>query len=150
MVKRAAKKKSQSEHLKEQLARALADYDNLRKRVDRERENFGRLANVKLVVRLLSVYDMLEGAQAHLEDTGIAITIEEFAKVLKEEGIEKIETKPGDKFDEEIHEAVEVDDLPAGGKSKENRVTKVILSGWKLIDGPIIRPVKVKAGKKGK
>ena len=160
MVKRAAKKKTEgAKHLKEQLARALADYDNLQKRVEREREDFGRLANVRLVVRMLPVYDMLEGAQGHLNDTGIAITLEEFAKVLKEEGIEKIETKPGDKFDEEIHEAVGVEDPPAfrsehsgsktGGKS-QGKITKVILSGWKLIDGPIIRPVKVKAGKKGK
>jgi molecular chaperone GrpE len=149
MAKRAAKKKTEgAKHLKEQLARALADYDNLRKRVEREREDFGRLVNVRLVVRMLPVYDMLEGAQGHLNDTGIAITLEEFAKVLKEEGIEKIETKPGDKFDEEIHEAVEVEDPPAGGKS-QGKITKVILSGWKLIDGPVIRPVKVKAGKKG-
>ena len=146
MVKRAAKKKTEkAKHLKEQLARALADYDNLRKRVEREREDFGRLVNVRLVVRMLPVYDMLEGAQGHLNDTGIAITLEEFAKVLKEEGIEKIETKPGDKFDEEIHEAIEADDPPAGGKGKESRVTKVILSGWRITDGPIIRPVKVKA-----
>ena len=156
MVKRVAKKKTEgAKHLKEQLSRALADYDNLRKRVEREREDFGRLANVRLVVRMLPVYDMLEGAQGHLNDTGIAITLEEFAKVLKEEGIEKIETKPGDKFDEEIHEAVEVEEIKEKKKATgpeasgpEGKITKVILSGWKLIDGPIIRPVKVKAGKK--
>ncbi len=141
------KKKENAKYLKEQLARALADYDNLSKRVEREREEFGKLANVKLVIRLLPVYDILEGAQAHLKDTGIAITLEEFAKVLKEEGIEKIETKPGDKFDEEIHEALEVDESE---DKNQGKITKVILSGWRMTDGPIIRPVKVKVGKKGK
>ena len=43
MAKRAAKKKTEgAKHLKEQLVRALADYDNLRKRVERERSSRGR------------------------------------------------------------------------------------------------------------
>ncbi len=149
MVKSTTKKKTEGvKHLKGQLARALADYDNLRKRTEREREEFGKLANVRLIVRLLPVYDILEGAQKHLNDTGIAVTLEEFTKVLKDEGIEKIEANPGDKFDEEVHEAVAVENPPAGGKSKEGKITKIILSGWKVVDGPIIRPVKVKVGKK--
>lgn len=153
MAKKRGKKKISDrsyKELKNQLVRALADYDNLRKRVEREREEFGKLANLTLVARLLPVYDMLEGAQKHLADSGLAITIEEFKKVLKDEGIERIRVKIGDKFDEEVHEAVEVEDPPAGGSGKEGKITKLILSGWRVVDGPIIRPVKVKVGKKGK
>lgn len=147
--KRGIKKVDQEkiEDLENKLARALADYDNLRKRVEREREEFGKLANLRLVVRLLPVYDMLEGAQKHLNDSGLAITVEEFIKVLKDEGVKKIEVKVGDKFDEEIHEAVEIDE---GKSKKQGKITEVILSGWRFIEGPVIRPVKVKVGKKGK
>ena len=141
------KRKDKAEELKEQLARALADYDNLRKRVERERGDIGKLAKATVVVQLLPVYDMLEGAQKHLNDSGLAITIEEFKKVLKEEGIEKIDAKQGDMFDEELHEAVEVVDKNSKGKKGEGKISEVILTGWKLVDGPIIRPVKVKVYK---
>ncbi|MFV1917342.1 MAG: nucleotide exchange factor GrpE, partial [Patescibacteria group bacterium] len=138
------KGKGETEKLKGQLARALADYDNLRKRVEREREEYGTYAKVTLMARLLPVFDMLEGAQAHLKDSGLAIIIEEFIKVLKEEGIEKIEIEEGDEFDEELHEAVEAVYPPAGGKgkgsNKEGEIDELILTGWRLVDGPIIRP----------
>lgn len=151
-VKKTDRKKSvdQTSELKEQLARALADYDNLRKRFEREREDFGRVAKVMLIARLLSVFDMLEEAQKHLKDSGLAITIEEFTKVLKEEGIEKIDVKAGDAFNEEVHEAVEVIDLNSDGKDKEGKITEIILSGWRLVDGVVIRHAKVKVGKKEK
>lgn len=153
MVKRAQKSKvkdskAEVDVLKNQLARALADYDNLRKRVEREREEVGKLAKAMIVARLLPIYDMIEGAQKHLKDSGLAITIEEFIKVLKEEGIEKILVNAGDKFDEELHEAVEVIGQ-AGQKGSEEKISEVILSGWRLTDGPVIRHAKVKVEKKG-
>jgi molecular chaperone GrpE len=147
--------KKEIEHLKNQLARALADYDNLTKRVEREREDFGKLANARLIINFLSIYDMLEGAQSHLKDSGLAITIEEFVKVLEDEDFEKIKTNVGDKFDEEIHEAVEVEVVKKDNKvsgseaagleasGQEGKITKIVLSGWKVKDGPIVRPAKV-------
>lgn len=136
-------KKGEFEDLKSQLARALADYDNLRKRVEREREQIEKIAGAKFALKALSVFDMLEDAQKHLKDSGIALTIEEFKKVLKDEGIEKIEVGPGTKFDEELHEAVEV--VKTG---KDGKIADVILTGWKFKDGPVIRPTKVKVNKK--
>lgn len=148
--KKTVSKKYESQELKNQLARALADYDNLRKRVEREREEVEGLVKVMIVSRLLPIYDMIEGAQKHLKDSGLAITIDEFINVLKEEGIEKIPLKPGDKFDEELHEAIEVVDTSVDEKVKEGRISEVILSGWRLNNGPIIRHAKVKVEKKGR
>lgn len=143
--------KKEIEVLKNQLVRALADYDNLAKRVEREREDYAKLANARLVIRLLPIYDMLEGAQAHLKDSGLEITINEFTTVLKDEGFEKIDAKPGDEFDEEIHEAVELDEGENEEKGEatgpEGKITKVILTGWKFSDGSIVRPAKVKVAK---
>ena len=149
-INKEGKSEREIEHLKNQLARALADYDNLRKRTEREREDFGRVAKVMLIARLLSIYDMLEEAQKHLKDSGLAITIEEFTKVLKEEGIEKIDVKAGDAFNEEVHEAVEVTDLNSDGKDKEGKITEIVLSGWRLVDGVVLRHAKVKVTKKTK
>ena len=52
------------------LARALADYDNLSKRVERERQDLGKIASVGLVLKLLPVLDNLESAQVHLKGSG--------------------------------------------------------------------------------
>ncbi len=130
------------EKVKNQLMRALADYDNLRKRIEREREGFEKIASVKFAVKMLTIFDMIEEAQRHLKDSGIALTLEEFKKILGEEGIEKIKAGEGDKFDEEFCEAVEV--VKDG---KDGRIAEVILTGWKFDDGPVIRPMKVKVSK---
>lgn len=145
-MKRDARKKTKKgefEDLKNQLARALADYDNLRKRVEREREQVEKIVGAKFALKALSVFDMLEDAQKHLKDSGISLTIEEFEKILKDEGVEKIEAGQGTKFNEELHEAVEV--VKAG---KDGKIADVVLTGWKFRDGPVIRPAKVKVGRK--
>ena len=134
--------KKELEKVKNQLMRALADYDNLRKRIEREREGFEKIASIKFAVKMLTVFDMIEEAQRHLKDSGIALTLEEFKKILEEEGIEKIKTGQGDKFDEEICEAVEV-----VKNGKDGKIVEVVLTGWKFSDGPVIRPIKVKVSK---
>ncbi len=136
-------KSSETEVLRNQLARALADYDNLRKRVEREKEEVGRIVSLGLVLRLLSVLDILESAQNHLKDAGLAIAINEFKKVLAEEGLEEIRPKVGDKFDESLMEAVEV----VKGES-DNTVSEMVLVGWKFNDGTVVRHAKVKVIKK--
>ena len=134
--------KKELEKVKNQLIRALADYDNLRKRIEREKEGFEKIASVKFAVKMLTVFDMIEEAQRHLKDSGIALTLEEFKKILEEEGIEKIKIGQGDKFDEEICEAVEV-----VKNGKDGKIVEVVLTGWKFSDGPVIRPIKVKVSK---
>lgn len=142
--KKATKtKKKESKDIEKQLVRALADYDNLRKRFDRERINLEKLAGAKLAVKMLTIFDMLEEAQKHLKDSGIALTLEEFGKILREEGIERIKAEPGDEFNTELYEAVEV---VKGGKS--GKIADVVLTGWQFSDGPVIRPTKVKVNKK--
>jgi molecular chaperone GrpE len=131
------------EKVKNQLIRALADYDNLRKRIEREREGIEKIASVRFAVKMLTIFDMIEEAQRHLKNSGIALTLEEFKKILETEGIEKIEVGQGDRFDEEICEAVEV-----VKNGKDGKIVEVVLTGWKFSDGPVIRPIKVKVSKR--
>jgi molecular chaperone GrpE len=135
----------EAELLKAQLARILADYDNLQKRIEREKGEFIKFSNQALIERLLPIIDMLEQAQAHLNDGGLAIAINEFKDLLKEDGVEEINAKGGDEFNEELFEAVEAVD---GEDGEGGRVAEMVLSGYKFIDGPVIRPVKVKVYKK--
>ena len=60
-------KTEETDVLKNQLARALADYDNLRKRIEREKEDLEKLAGLKLILRILPILDNLRAAQNHLK-----------------------------------------------------------------------------------
>lgn len=125
--------------LRDQLARVLADYDNLKRRVELDKKNFEKLANLRLVIKLLPVLDVLKKAQDHVKDEGVAATIKNFEEALKQENIEEIVIKEGDEFNPEKMEVVEV--IP--GKS-DNTVAEVLLTGWKFKDGPVIRYARVK------
>ena len=129
----------EAELLKSQLVRTLADYDNLVKRVERERNELGKIASIGIVVRLLPVLDGLESAQAHLQDAGLAISLGEFKKILSEEGLTEIRPKVGDGFDENLMEVIET----VAGEDK-GKVAELILAGWKFADGTVVRHAKVK------
>jgi len=136
-------KTNENQVLKAQLVRALADYDNLRKRVEREKEEFEKLANLKLVIRLLPVLDILKKAQAHLKDPGVEMTLRQFEEALTQEGIEEIKVRQGDSFDPEIHEAIET---VANGKDR-GKIIEVASSGWRFTGGPVIKHVQVRVSK---
>jgi molecular chaperone GrpE len=143
VAKQTKVKKDKEKELEIQLARALADYDNLNKRVERERVENAVYANLKLVMKFLPIFDMLEQSQSHLKDPGIAIALKEIDDLMKSESVERINADEGVKYDEEMHEVVEVVD----GK-KSGVISETVLSGWKYEDGLVIRPAKVKVTKK--
>ena len=129
--------------LKDQLARALADYDNLRKRYEAERQIWVKFASEKLVIKLLPILDSLRQAQAHLKDSGLAITIKQIEDIFKEEGLEEIKVEVGANFDHNLHEATEAVEGKGGG----GKIIEVVLSGWKFVDGLVIRHARVKVYK---
>lgn len=139
---KSVSKSKEIKRLEEQLARALADYDNLSKRVQKEKGKLEKLSNMRLITRLLPVYDMLINVQNHVNDSGLTITIEEFKHALEEEGVEGIQAKIGSVFNENLHEAVEI--INKGSKNKEGEIAGTVLTGWRFKDGPVIRATKVK------
>lgn len=143
--KENGEKEKEVEELKNQLARALADYDNLRKRVEKEKEEIVRLASVSLFAKLMPSIDALKRAQSHLKDEGLDQVLKDIKKALEEEGIVKIEAEKEDSFDENSHEVVEVEETD--DKNKRGKIAEVMLEGWRLKDGPVIRPTKVKVYK---
>jgi molecular chaperone GrpE len=135
-------KKTEAGELKNQLARALADYDNLIKRVERERQELETLSSFKIILKLLPILDNLRASLIHLKDPGLAIALKDFEEVLKSEGIEEIKAEKGTVFNHNLHEAVEK--VPG----EENKIAELVLSGWKYVNGPVIRHAKVKVGGK--
>ncbi len=131
------KLQAQVEELTNHWKRALADYQNLERRLNQEKGDFVQYANSNLILKLLLVLDHLERAQAHVEDEGLGIAIKEFQRVLAEEGLSEIEVM-GREFNPQEMEAVGV---VAG--EKENLVAEVIAKGYRLKE-KVIRPAKVK------
>ncbi len=116
--------------------RALADYQNLLKRSEKEKIEFALYANSSLILKLLFVLDYLQKVQSYLQDEGLALAIKEFEKVLTEEGLKEIEAlnKP---FDPNLMEAVET------VEGNEEKVIEVLGRGYLLKD-KLLRPAKVK------
>ncbi|HKC14910.1 MAG TPA: nucleotide exchange factor GrpE [Patescibacteria group bacterium] len=137
--------KQQIENLENQLKRTLADYQNLEKRVAEEKSGWIRMANKDLILRLLPTLGHLETVLKGAKDSGVQsswlegvkMTVEEFRKVLAEEGLEPVQTET---FDPNLHEVVQVKEGPEG------KILDVLEMGYKL-NGILIRPAKVIVGK---
>lgn len=131
--------KAKIEELEEKWKRALADYHNLEKRLEKKKEELVKFSNASLIDKLLSVLDSLEKAVDHLEDKGLKLVLEQFKAVLSSEGLTEIKAQ-GEKFDPEKMDAVEM------VKGEKDRVFEAILKGYRL-NNKVLRPAKVKVGK---
>ena len=124
--------------LTEKWKRALADYQNLEKRIDQEKKEFVNFASAVLLDKLLPVLDSLEECHKHLKDRGLVLILDQLKKVLESEGLKEIKVKD-EEFDPREMDAVEM------VKGEKNKVIEVVLKGYQLND-KILRPAKVKVG----
>ena len=136
----AAHLKQKIEELENQIKRIFADYQNLEKRVTQERREWLIKANKDLILRLLPALDFLLLSSKHVEDEGLKLSIQKFFDILKEEGVEKIETE-GKEFDPNLMEGIKT---VAG---EENKVIEELRPGFKMGD-QVLRVAQVAVGKK--
>lgn len=121
--------------------RALADYQNLEKRVVLEKQENNRYHTRILLAKLLEILDHLVAAQEHIKDPGLDLVIKKFESVLESEGLKKIVTA-GKDFNPEIMECIEIID---GGE--ENKIAEELSAGFIFSDGSLLRPARVKVFK---
>lgn len=126
------------EALEAKWKRALADYQNLEKRIEKEKHDFIRFASAHLISQLVNVLDDLERAQSHNHDTGLKLIYDKLKDILKAEGLEEMKVS-GQPFNPETMEAIE---RIAG---KPNQVMGVVTKGYTL-NSKVLRPAKVKVG----
>ncbi len=119
--------------------RALADYQNLEKRVLEEKTAMVSYANSVLLMRFLPVLDNLKVMQKHNDDVGLKMTIKEFEKVLEEEGVVEINCENKD-FDANTMDALE---LVEGAPGK---VVEIVKAGY-MLKNKVLRPAIVKVGR---
>ena len=128
----------------DQLLRMAAEYDNFRKRSQREKEALYAECKASVINALLPVADNFDRIFANPDGTledykkGVEMTFKQFSDVFKSLGIEPF-GEVGEEFDPNIHNAVmHTEDDSVG----ENTITTVVVKGYKLGD-KIIRPAMV-------
>lgn len=130
--------------------RLSAEFDNYRKRTLKEKSEFIKFAGERTITAILPVVDDFERAMANLkkdESTnealkGIELIYDKFIKILKQEGLIKIETENTD-FNTDFHEAIAM--IPAPEEDKKGKILDCVQTGYMLGD-KVIRHAKVAVG----
>jgi len=151
-------KKEGTKELKEQLTsekdrvlRLSAEFENYKKRKQRESDEFKKFANETIFKQFLTIVDNLERAISSTKENsddkglleGVKLTYKEIIKLFETFNVKAVEAD-NQPFDPNFHQAVtqeETDDLP------ENTVTQVLQKGYLLHDR-LIRPAMVIVSKK--
>jgi molecular chaperone GrpE len=135
--------------LYDRLLRKTAEFDNFRKRVERDRKDMIDLASADVLSDLLSIVDDFDRAlaapappEAQAYKSGIELISRQLAEVLKRRGITTIEPLGAD-FDPHVHQAVAYEEAEG---AREGEVTGVMAKGYKLGDR-LLRPALVKVAK---
>ncbi|MBR2153069.1 MAG: nucleotide exchange factor GrpE [Bacteroidaceae bacterium] len=138
---------AQIAELKNQMLYKAAEFDNYRKRVMQEKAELIKNGGAKVITSILPIIDDFERAEQNMEKLedvaackeGVALIIDKFMKLLKQEGLEKMDVV-GKPFDTDFHEAVAM--VPGMPEDQKNKVIDCIMEGY-LLNDKVIRHAKV-------
>lgn len=127
-----------------------AEYENTRKRMEKEKFNHMQFANENIITQLFSIVDNFDMALASMNTAkdkaavmdGIVLVQKEFHRILEDNGVKRIKTDK-EQFDPNVHEAilgVETDEYADG------EIIAEVRAGYKLNDR-LLRPSQVKVAK---
>jgi molecular chaperone GrpE len=136
----------------DQLLRLKAEFENYRKRVDRDRPQLVKTGRWEVLAKFLPVYDVLLAAHKQLQASpeaselakGVELVYKEFDKIFKSEGVFPMEDAVGRPYDPEQHEVLGVVET---GEKEPDTVVDVLQQGF-LADGKVLRSAKVRIAKK--
>jgi len=140
-------KKKLADSYYDQMLRLGAEFDNYRKRVEKEREELIEFGKEAVLVKLLGILDSLDLALISTKNEkneeksirdGVELIHKQLRELLEKEGIRKIETE-GQQFDPDLHHAVEYEE---SDKYKDNEIVQEIRPGY-LLHERVIRPAMV-------
>ncbi len=142
--------KTRAEDLFKRLQYLQADFDNYRRRVEKEITDARRYGNERLLLDLLVVNDEMELAQAKARESGenpvflegVEMVLKRLSTILSKEGVERI-PGVGTKFNPELHEAA----LRVPSDEDDGTIVEEIRSGYTL-KGRVLRPSIVKVSEK--
>jgi molecular chaperone GrpE len=130
--------------------RALAEFSNFRKRVEREREQVQQNAAGNIIRRFLDVLDDLDRAlknrpkegEGALWAEGIELVYRKLLNIIEAEGVRPMEAE-GQQFDPNLHEAISHEASPA---HESGEVIEVIQNGY-LIGDRVLKPARVRVAR---
>jgi molecular chaperone GrpE len=135
--------RSEVEELRDKYLRKLAEFDNYRKRTEREREELIDAAGERVVLELIPVLDNFERALQHAPaddpfHQGVVMIFHQLWETLQREGLDRMDPL-GQEFEPEFHEAVQrIEDTDAD----PGTVVAVMAKGY-LFAGKLVRPAMV-------
>jgi molecular chaperone GrpE len=149
-AEKALSRDEELEQYKNQALRAMADLQNVKKRMDQDRQDFVKYASANLLTKLLPVLDNFERAFSNLPEDienhdwlkGVVQIEKSFIDVLTKEGLEKISPKNGEDFDTNLHECVMQDQT-----QKQGKIAQCLETGYQL-KGKVLRVAKASVGSK--
>jgi molecular chaperone GrpE len=140
--KAEAEKPAEDEDLNTKYLRLAADFQNFRRRTEKEKNDIYAFANEKFAMGLLEVLDNFERAMEHAEDSsdpkfaeGMQLILKQLQGVLEKNKVEEIEAL-GKPFDPNFHNAVMTE---AAEGAQSGTVTKVFQKGY-MLNQKVIRP----------
>lgn len=146
-----AEARRQADEYLDQWRRAAAEFQNYRKRQERERQDLLRSASGRLVERLLPVLDDLQRAAQHvpaeLRDNewvnGVLLVERKLWNILEAEGLRPIPVEPGTEFDPTVHDALLSEESE---QYESGAVTQELERGYTLNER-VLRAAKVKVAR---
>jgi molecular chaperone GrpE len=135
---------TQEDDFRDRYVRTLADFENFRKRSEREKDDFRRYALVGVIRDLLPVIDNFDRALEHADQDdefhkGVALIYKQLFDVLQRHGLRPI-AESGVRFDPNIHEAVVREEDPS---VPSHTVVAILQKGYFLHDR-LLRPALVR------
>ena len=135
--------------LYDRLLRKTAEFDNFRKRVERDRKEMIDWAAAEVISDLLSIVDDFDRAlaadappEAQAYKSGLELIQRQLGELLKKRGVSTVEALGAD-FDPHLHQAVAYEEVEG---AREGEVVGVLAKGYKLGE-KLLRPALVKVAK---
>lgn len=139
------------EEQKDGWLRTRADFENYKKRVQRDAARSYQDAMSSILKIFLSAADDLERALKNKPEgkevdgwvNGVELIHQKLINAMKNQGVERMDVKPGDEFDPNVHEAITQEDHP---EFEEGQIIDVVQPGFRISDR-IIRPAMVRVAR---
>ena len=129
---------------KDKYVRLYAEFENYRRRTKNEINDIMSNAEYKVLLKILPIVDDIERITVNSPEVeGINIVFNNVKNVLKQVGVEEINTNKGDVFDDSMHEAITTQLI--NDSSLDGKIVNVIEKGYKIND-KVLRFVKVIIG----
>jgi len=145
------KKDQEIQLLNDKYLRLYSEFENFRKRTQKERIELIKTAGADIFTSLLPILDDFERAMLAMQDTkdiegvkdGVELIYNKLLNTLKQQGLEAMESSVGNSFDSDFHEAIT--QVPAPSKKLKGKVVDEVEKGY-VVKGKVLRYAKVVVG----